>query len=183
MRRILPLLFLIAYSVLGAESASACICGSDGAKSSDEDVRAGIAKEFNESAAVFSGEVVAVDAFSIEFKVIRSWKGAPAEDITLSTGAKKIDENYYRGPSDCVFSFIAGEKYLVYARRADGGELTAYKCTRTNLLANSGRDMKELNRLNPGAHKAKGPTHVCATAKSNIGMNRTRNKRASHPQT
>jgi len=177
MRRILPLLFLIAYSVLGAKSASACVCGSDNIKSGNDNVRVGIAKEFNESAAVFSGEVIATDIFSIKFRVIRSWKGAPSEGITLSTGAKDIDGTYYHGASDCVYSFKVGEKYLVYARRSDDGALTAYKCTRTNLLANSGRDMKELIRLNPCANKAKGPTGVCATAKSNIGMNRTRNRR------
>ncbi len=151
MKRILSVLFLLAFSLLNAESALACVCGGEPRPLSDEEVRAAIAKEFEQSVAVFSGQIVELDRFKVKFKVAKMWKGDAAGEIVMSTGAVKIDETHSRS-SSCDYRLKLGEKYLVYARKFEAG-LVAYKCTRTNLLVNAERDITELDNLNPDAYQ------------------------------
>ena len=159
MKRILPVLLLLGFSLLNAKSALACVCGGEPGKPRDEEIKADIAKEFNESAAVFSGEVIELDTFKVKFKVKKLWKGDPSEEVIMSTGAKMIDETHYRS-SSCDYRYKVGEKYLIYARKTEENELVAYKCTRTNLLARSERDVAELDNLNPNAHRPPAPEAV-----------------------
>lgn len=145
MKRILPILFLLTFSLLNAESVLACVCGGDPSPLGDKEIRAAIAKEFDQSIAVFSGEVIELDTYKVRFRITKLWKGDAQEEITMSTGTVKIDEKHSRS-SSCDYRFKSGEKYLVYARKFEAG-LVAYKCTGTKPLANAGRDITELNSL------------------------------------
>jgi hypothetical protein len=153
MRGILPLLFIAVVSLGGSQSAFACVCGGEPGKLSEQQIKAAIAREFNESASVFSGEVVALDTFTVRFRLITMWKGETLEEFTISTGAKKISEDYYRR-SSCDYNFKVGEKYLVYARATDDNQLVARSCTRTNVLHGGKADIPELDILNPDAYHA-----------------------------
>lgn len=155
MKTTLPALLLFVFSLLSTEYAAACGCGGVPRPLSDEEVRAGIVREFDESVAVFSGEVVWRDTYNLKFKVTKLWKGEPAGEIVMSTGAVKIDETYSRS-SSCDYGFKASEKYLVFARSFEAG-LVAYECTGTKLLADSERDVTALDDLNPTAYQLQGP--------------------------
>lgn len=153
MRGVLPLLFIALVSLGSSQSAFACVCGGEPGKWSEKQIKAAIAKEFNESASVFSGEVVALDTFTVKFKLITMWKGDALEEFTISSGAKKISEDSYRS-SSCDYNFKLGEKYLVYARATDDNQLVARSCTRTNVLSSGQTDIPELDILNPAAYHA-----------------------------
>jgi hypothetical protein len=159
MRVIFSLLFIALVSLGSSQSAIACGCGFEPGKRSEKQIKAAIAKEFNESASVFSGEVVALDTFTVKFKLITMWKGDAFEEFTISTGAKKISEDSYRR-SSCDYDFKVGEKYLVYARADDDNQLVARACTRTRALSSGQTDLPELDILNPGAYQAPSPPPV-----------------------
>ncbi len=155
MKKLVLTLFLLAFSVLSSGKAFACVCSSATRPLSDKEIRAAITKEFDRSVAVFSGEVVEIDAYHVKFKIAKLWKGDPADEVIMSTGTVKIDENYSRS-SSCDYRFKLNEKYLVYARKSEAG-LVAYKCTGTNLLINVERDIRELDDLNPNAYQPPAP--------------------------
>lgn len=153
MRSILQLLFIAIVSVGASQSAFACVCGSEPGKRSDTEIKAAIVKEFNESASVFSGEVIARDMLTAKFRIITIWKGDALDEFTMSTGTVKLGEDSYRVFS-CDYSFKVGEKYLVYARWAENNQLVAQKCTRTAVLSSELPDIHELDILNPHAYSA-----------------------------
>lgn len=150
MKKFAILILLVGFSMLYARSASACVCGGVPRDLTDEEIRAWIVREFDESIAVFSGEVVEIDRFIVKFRVIRLWKGVPADEITMSTGTVRVDEHIARS-SSCDYDFSLGSRYLVYARNFEAG-LVAYKCTRTRALHFAERDVTELDDLNPNAY-------------------------------
>jgi len=153
MRVVLPSLFIVLVSVVSSQSVFACVCGGEPVKRSEKQIKLAIAREFNEAASVFSGEVVALDTFTVKFKLITMWKGDAFEEFSISTGTKKISEDFYRS-SSCDYNFKVGEKYLVYARATDDHQLVAQSCTRTKVLSTGEADTPELDILNPGAYHA-----------------------------
>jgi hypothetical protein len=159
MRIVLPLIFLAIALLGGFQTAFACSCLHQPGKRSDAEIKAAVVKEFNESASVFSGEVVSRDMLTVKFRVITMWKGDALEEFTMSTGTVKLGEDLYRS-SSCDYYFHVGEKYLVYARWAENNQLKAQSCTRTRVLANELPDFKELDILNPDAYRAPAPPPV-----------------------
>lgn len=153
MRSVLLILFIAMVSLGASQSAFACTCGSEPGKRSDAEIKAAIVKEFNESASVFSGEVVTRDILTVKFRIMTMWKGDALEEFTMSTGTVKLGEDSYRTYS-CDYNFNVGEKYLVYARWAENNQLVAQKCTRTAVLSNELPDIHELDILNPHAYRA-----------------------------
>jgi len=151
MKRLLLILFFLTSSVLSSEKAFACVCGGDPQPLSEEEKRAILRREFNQSIAVFAGEVVEIDEFNVKFKISKMWKGDSTNELTMSTGRIKIDETHVRS-SSCDYRFKLGEKYLVYAGKFEGG-LVAYKCTGTKPFADAERDLKELDNLNPSPYQ------------------------------
>lgn len=160
MRRILPLLFIAMVS-LGSFQTFACNCLSQPGKRSDAEIKAAVVTEFNESASVFSGEVVGLDMLTVKFRIMTTWKGDALEEFTMSTGAVKLGEDSYRS-SSCDYDFKVGEKYLVYARWAENNQLIARSCTRTRVLSNELPDFQELDTLNPDAYHAPARTPIAA---------------------
>ncbi len=149
MRRVvLSILSLSTVLLICSSSALACVCGGESRKLSSAEIKAAIAKEFHESARVFSGEVIAQNTFEVKFTVMTIWKGDAFQEILMSTGAEKISQDYYR-VSSCDYKFKVGEKYLVYARITTDSKLVARYCTRTNALTSGEADIPELDTLNP----------------------------------
>ncbi len=153
MLRVLSTLNLATVLVICSGSALGCVCGGESRKLSVAEINAAIAKEFTESVIVFSGEVTAQDTFELKFKVTTIWKGDHLQEITMSTGAEKISDDYYR-LSSCDYRFRMGEKYLVYARLTPDGKQVARYCTRTNTLVGGTADIPQLDTLNPNAYQA-----------------------------
>lgn len=106
--------------------------------------------ELEESAAVFSGEVVAVkdskkeslqisaEPYAVTFKVDNWWKG---EDLT-----KEVTVYTPKSSASCGFEFALGEKYLVYAD-GDDGKLVVFLCSRTALLSAAKDDVVQLDKI------------------------------------
>ena len=171
MRTLLPGLFIAMVSLGSFQTAFACSCLSQPGKRSDAEIKAAVVKEFNESASVFSGEVVAQDMLTVKFRVITMWKGDALEEFTMSTGTVKLGEDSYRS-SSCDYNFKVGEKYLVYARWAENNQLIARSCTRTRILSNELPDFQELDILNPDAYRA--PARPSLSRLADRALTRTR---------
>jgi hypothetical protein len=163
MKKFAITILLICFSLLCAENAFACVCGGMPRQLTDEEIRAWIGREFDESVAVFSGEVMEIDRFNVRLRVIQLWKGVPANEITMSTGTVRVDENIARS-SSCDYRFALGGRYLVYARNFEA-VLVAYRCTRTNSLHFAERDVTELNNLNPNFYL---PPNIMPTFKVSL---------------
>lgn len=99
------------------------------------------------AALVFSGTVAAVagdpPGSVVRFDVERTWKGTPAPVLEVMTSTP--------GSGSCGFRFVAGLRYLVYARAAkisvQGDEEPRFvtdTCTRTRLLDTATADLSAL---------------------------------------
>lgn len=93
-----------------------------------------------QSAAVFSGELVSIDGefpVVLTFEVARIWKGPVAETLVLTTSSL--------GAGDCGAPLYPGEAYLIYAYETDEHELlAAWFCTRTKPLMYAEEDLEFL---------------------------------------
>ena len=131
---------LLAFFILCARGASACICG-------DPPLTPLI--ELQNQEAVFVGRVVAVvstrrylnvdsypqrfsytQRFNVTFTVLQPFKGVTSRKVTLNVGK-----------SDCDLEFAIGERWLVYAYM-DEGLLTTSGCSRTKLARNAKQDLE-----------------------------------------
>ncbi len=146
MKKILTLLFVIAFPFLTFDHALGCGCGGD-PLTSDEERRAALVRDFTLASAVFSGEVVELDTFKVKFKVDKLWKGEPAKEITMLTGTIKVDEGLYRS-SSCDYRFQKDKKYLVYAYGAFD-ELKTHVCSRIKLIVYAEQEMEQLDDIAP----------------------------------
>lgn len=99
-----------------------------------------VSTAFQNSAAVFSGEVLRIeksgDEKIIEFRVKTRWKGVKGNRIKIRV---------YETPRYQAW-FETGKSYLVFARKDDDGNFRDDRCSRTKLLSNASKDIKELGR-------------------------------------
>ena len=99
-----------------------------------------------QSAAVFSGELVSIDGYwgaILTFEVSRVWKGPVEETLVLTTSSL--------GAGDCGYPFEAGRAYLVYAD-AGGDLLEVWLCRGTTPLEYAQEDLEFLGEGQiPGA--------------------------------
>jgi hypothetical protein len=173
MKRIVEASFVVIFLFITADMVRGCVCFELSGKPTPEQARAMLVKDYDKAFAVFSGEVVALDAFKVKLKVDKSWKGDFGVEVIMPTGAKDNDDGTYT-ISTCDFRFRLGEKYLVYAYGASREEMRARKCTRTRLLKYAEQELRELDevwppkQMNRGNEKAH-PT----TTKSNKVLYRT----------
>jgi hypothetical protein len=84
---------------------------------------------------VFSGRVASSDRFMAHFEVEKNWKGQERSRITMLTGARDMGNGTIRVAS-CDFSYVAGQRYVVYAAGAPNA-LIAAGCSRTAILSDS----------------------------------------------
>ena len=131
---IVPLISL--WILLHPTQSYACSCVTPGSPS----------EEMANSAAVFMGRVVSVREFerndgswsstdptTIEFAVSTVWKGPSYETMFLTTA--RLD-------GSCGFTFVEGEKYVVYSRNGS----TVSLCSRTRSLSEAQHDLTELGK-------------------------------------
>lgn len=144
MKRSVFLLFALSAFLFYAESASACQCVAPSIDTED-DFRAAVAASLDRADAVFSGEVIEVDRFTIKFSVRETWKGDFRYVITLVTGTF-IDSSGLFVSSRCGKQFEVGKSYLVFAVGPEIS-LQAERCSWTGILEDSGRVVDELDRL------------------------------------
>ena len=141
------------FLVLACQSAFACVCYYEPRKLEPAEVNAAIEKEFNESASVFAGEVIALDLLNVRFRIITIWKGDNLDEFVMSTGTSKFAADLYQS-SSCDYNFKIGEKYLVYARYGEDNQLRAVECSGTKFFSLAATDIPVLNALSPGKYDA-----------------------------
>jgi hypothetical protein len=125
----------------------ACWCRKDPEETNTPPkLRTVVFKEFHDSSAVFSGEIVEWNKDKIKVKVNKIWKGVAAGEVTLSYWyyVKEKGETYI---DVCPYeSFRVGKSYLIYAGIFEN-VLQVYGCSRTQPLNESERDIKVLDDL------------------------------------
>ncbi|GGG00620.1 hypothetical protein GCM10010912_51840 [Paenibacillus albidus] len=112
-------------------------------------------EELERSAAVFSGEVVSVEAkpsvvqssgdpVTVTFNVQTIWKGEVGSTVTVTTAMSS---------ASCGFEFTEGESYLVYSHKGEGSDgLKVSLCSRTTLLSGAAEDKEALGPgISPGS--------------------------------
>lgn len=144
--KIKPLLLFTILFLFGVNTIPACDCRNLGT----------IAEEFNNTAAVFSGKVIAREyqnitdvsdydfgnkVLTVRLKVDKWWRGSGSSEIVLRTGIAKVPGGTRR--NSCDFLFNAEESYLVFANFQKDW-LKTRDCTRTKVLSKAGEDLKEL---------------------------------------
>jgi hypothetical protein len=149
MKTILPAIASL-FMLLCSESVLACWCRHEPLET-EKKFRAAVAKELRQSAVVFSGTAVERNTSGLRFRVERVWKGSATDEIFFS---RRVDPGYLSDGireifiDSCALLFKVGKTYLVYAYRVNG-ELFVSKCSRTQFLEDTERDINELNRLKP----------------------------------
>jgi hypothetical protein len=102
------LTFFVPLAIHAAE----CVCVQESHRSKEK-IEADRREAYDKATAVFAGKVVAVDAYTVRFKLVKRWKGDKTDEVILSTGAVPG----YDGtplPEECSYQFHLGEEYLVY---------------------------------------------------------------------
>ena len=104
-----------------------------------------VSKELEQSAAVFTGKVLAINGneqesrfyanVEVVLEVERCWKGIEEKTISVFTSSQS---------SACGYGFKKGEAYLVYASKTTEGRLTTSICSRTRGIKEADDDLKEL---------------------------------------
>lgn len=160
-----PLLLVPTLLLLLCDAAVGCVCGGDPHKPTPESARAALVKDVDGALAIFSGEVIELDALKLKFKIDKLWKGELGDEIVMSTGAKIIGDKTH-GLSSCDYRFKKGEKYLVFAyssRHEDVAEMQARECTRTKVLRYAEQEMVSLDELVPHEKKNVEPESMVVT--------------------
>jgi hypothetical protein len=117
-----------------------------------------VSKARDRAEAVFVGTVVesfrevTANGFEwrVRLRVEQTWKGASdADEVIIYTSG------------DCMISFDAGKKYLVFARRQDGrGRLVTDSCMKTASLDASADDVQKLGKSKERTTTINAPTKV-----------------------
>lgn len=120
-------------------------------------IRGPVSWEFKRAAAVFTGQVIAieyqphegtqVESQRVRIKAQKWWKGDGSDEVLVSTGwARKPDGiNWETFGVMYAYNFTIGESYLIYAFNSRfEDELRTDRCRRTNTLFNADFDLNEL---------------------------------------
>ena len=134
-------MFLISIS---SGEALGCVCSLD-PNPTPEKTKANRLQAFENATAVFSGEVVFLDAITVKFKVNKIWKGQAADEITMLTGTKDNGNGSFTF-SSCDYRFTKGQKYLVYAYGSPA-EMKTDACSRTSPIKYSEKEMQRLDEI------------------------------------
>jgi len=139
----LLLIVVLIFSLPPATRAADCVCIKQ-PHPSEEKVKADRRQVYDKATAVFVGKVVALDAYTVTFRLEKRWKGDSLNEVILSTGAVPG----YEGtplPDECGYQFQLGEEYLVYAFGA-AKKMKASICS-TLLIKNAAEEEKGLDKI------------------------------------
>lgn len=129
MKKAIVLTFAVFVLVLSATDIFACSCLQPSS----------VEETFKTSFAVFSGEVIKVsetdDGIKAKIRVEKTWKGNLPKVITI------------RSRVMCLFNFIKGKKYLIYAGGKSNKTLAAHLCSRTEIFSKAAEDVAALDKL------------------------------------
>ena len=144
--RVIPAAFLVAFLFMPSP-AHACSCGAPDLRT-PKAKQAYVSRHVGAAAAVFLGEVVAVDEFQVRFRVERVWKGNIAPSVTLGTGTG-MEPGNARLTNTCTLDFrgSAGQSYIVFADADRFGRLEAHRCGPTMPVAYATDTLAALNTL------------------------------------
>jgi hypothetical protein len=114
----LLIIVVIVFATSSATNSPECVCIKDPHRSPEE-VKSDRRKIFDQSAAVFLGKVVSVDAYVVKFRLEKRWKGNPEDEALLSRNPAGTFPDGSPIPEECAYQFRLGEEYLVYAYLKD----------------------------------------------------------------
>src|SRR5512138_1251127 len=137
------LILIFVFSLSFATPSVDCVCVKQ-PHPSEEEVRAHRRQVYDRATAVFEGEVIALDAYTVTFRLEKRWKADPLNHVVLATGAVPG----YDGtplPGECSYQFKLGEEYLVYAYDV-GEKMRANTCT-TFPIKNAAEEEKGLDQI------------------------------------
>jgi hypothetical protein len=138
------LLFVVMIFFLPlATRAADCVCIKQ-PHPSEEKVKADRRQVYDKATAVFAGKVVALDAYSVTFRLEKRWKGDALNEVVLSTGAVPGHDGTPL-PEECGYQFHLGEEYLVYAFGV-AKNMKAYVCS-TLLSEKAAEEEKGLDKI------------------------------------
>jgi MYXO-CTERM domain-containing protein len=131
-KAVLVVSFALAALWLAPERARACSCLAQDA-----------ATAFEGAASVFEGRVVSIEPagemqLEVRIRVVRTWKGADAEEVTVTTPAQS---------AGCGYGFEVDHHYLVYSDAGEEHESVSL-CSNTKPIEQA---EAELADLGPGA--------------------------------
>jgi hypothetical protein len=109
--KLLGLVALVLF-LTALASAAECVCIKENHPSAEQ-LKADRREAYDKATSVFTGKVVALDAYSVTLSLDKWWKGEPEDKVILSTGAVPG----YDGsplPAECSYRFRLGQEYLVY---------------------------------------------------------------------
>ena len=138
--------FLLAF-LFAPSAAHACSCGAPDLKT-PKAKQAYVSRQVEAAAAVFLGEVVAIDQFQVQFRVEKVWKGNIARSITLGTGTG-MEPGNVQLTNTCTLDFrgSAGQSYVVFADADRFGRLSAHRCGPTMPVSYATDTLAALNTL------------------------------------
>lgn len=139
----LLLFVVLIFSLPPAVRAADCVCVKE-PHPSEEKVKADRRQVYDKATAVFEGKVIALDAYTVRFRLEKRWKDDSLEEVSLSTGAVPG----YAGtplPQECSYQFHLGEEYLVYAFGA-AEKMKADICT-TLPIRNAAEEERGLDQI------------------------------------
>ena len=138
------LLFLGLILFVPQPANAECVCVKDPHRS-PEKIQSDRKDTYEHATAVFTGKVVAIDGYTITFKVVKSWKGSSKEMILSSGAVKGVDGTPL--PEECSYQFQLGQEYLVYAF-GPTEKMKAFSCS-TFVLKDAAEEEKGLDRIRP----------------------------------
>jgi hypothetical protein len=122
-----------------------CVCVKE-SHPTKEKIKAERRQAYDKATAVFEGKVVALDSYTVTFRLQKRWKGSSHDEVVLSTGAVPG----YNGtplPEECSFQFQLGEEYLVYAY-GPAEKLKTSVCS-TLMIKDAAEEEKGLDEIGP----------------------------------
>ena len=126
------------------KDAEACACVRP--ELSPEQNRQDVAEQLEKAIAVFSGEVMRLDALTVQFRLEDVWKGEFGQHVVMPISAGQNPDGTV-AYSSCDYVFQVGRKYLVFAYGKSASTMRAYSCTRTIALQRATSTVELLDQI------------------------------------
>ena len=91
-------------------------------------VRRELKEGLGKALAVFVGEPVSMNSFTLRIRVLSVWKGDLGPEVVMPTGAEAAPGGVIR-TSSCDFSFALGKTFLIVGHRKTLDTMKAHRCS------------------------------------------------------
>ncbi len=112
------------------QKAFACVCVGQPEPPTTTQVRRELKEGLGKALAVFVGEPVSMNSFTLRIRVLSVWKGDLGPEVVMSTGAEAVPGGAIR-KSSCDFSFALGKTYLIFGHGKTLDTMKAHSCSFT----------------------------------------------------